>query len=966
MENGLGEFEGLGCGWRLALRFLTRLRCFAWIMVVLVFSRGAMGMDRFVENAPSAGAFAVVQNKTAATIYVDPEDWEGVSRAAGDLQADIQRVTGVKPVLTQDDSKLSGNVIIIGTHGRSRTVEQIGHAGKVDLTPLVGKWESYLIQVVPDPMPGVANALVIAGSDKRGSIYGIYEVSGQMGVSPWYWWGDVPTPHKDVVFIKAGQYAHGEPSVKYRGIFFNDESPDLTNWVRAKFGSVSQAVNPKVAAQNPPANYGHEFYTKVFELLLRLHGNYMWPAMWNNAFNEDDPENAKLADMYGIVMGTSHQEPMLRAQKEWDWGPGRQAGNWNYNNVQQRPILENFWREGARRNKDFESIYTMGLRAENDSGQPIGAALTEQIVGVQRKILADEVNADVTKVPQMWCLYKEVQGFYEEGLRVPDDITLLWADDNWGNVRRLPTEEERKRPGGAGIYYHFDYHGGPRSYQWINTSPISKIWEQMSLAKQYGADRIWIVNVGHFKGYELPTEFFLEMGWEADRWRGNSLNEYTRQWAERQFGAEHATEIADIISTYTKYNARRKPELLDASTYSVVDYGEADRVASDYKALAEKAKGIYDKLPAEYKDAFYELVYFPTLASSQVNEMYVSAAKNALYAQQGRASANDFATQTQNLFKADADLMTYFNKTFAGGKWDHFMDQSHIGYTTWQDPPQNNMNAIRLSQVTPAEAASMAIALEGWAAAWPANTDAAAPIAPAAAGGRGGFGGRGGSPGRGPGGSGAAPVPATSPAEPALPMFDAFNRQKRTIDIFNRGQRAFDFAASASEPWIILSSTAGKVEKDERLVVSIDWAKAPKGQAGGTVTIKGPGDAAQSVKVEAFNPTEVTRDTLSGFVESEKFVSIEAEHYTRNFSLFGDGPHWAGIDDYGRTLSGMTIDPGNSVSATPPASGVTAAAVACLEYKMYVFTPGNVAVSAYLAPTLNFVPGRGLALRRFV
>ena len=295
------------------------------------------------------------------------------------------------------------------------------------------------------------------------------------------------------------------------------------------------------------ANYNRQFYTNLFELILRLKGNYLWPAMWNNAFNEDDPENSRFADEYGIVMGTSHQEPMLRAQKEWDRRYQKTLGSWNY--AKNPDVLENFWREGIRRNKDYESLITIGLRGANDTemapgGPEANMALLAKIVEVQRKIIAEEMNPDVTKVPQLWCLYKEVQDFYNAGMRVPDDVTLLWAEDNWGNVRRLPTAEERKRSGGAGVYYHFDYHGGPRSYQWINTSPIAKIWDQMSLAKQYGADRIWIVNVGHFKGYEFPLEYFMNLAWDTSRWTNDNLNEFTRLWAEREFGPAHAKDIA--------------------------------------------------------------------------------------------------------------------------------------------------------------------------------------------------------------------------------------------------------------------------------------------------------------------------------------------------------------------------------------------------------------------------------------
>jgi hypothetical protein len=322
------------------------------------------------------------------------------------------------------------------------------------------------------------------------------------------------------------------------------------------------------------ANFGHEFYTKLFELLLRLKGNYLWPAMSNNAFNEDDPENPRLADEYGIVMGSSHQEPMIRAQKEWDRRYLRTIGNWNY--LKNPKVIEAFWREGIMRNKNYESIFTIGLRGENDTemgpgGPAANKTLLGKIVGVQRKIISEVIDPDVTKVPQLWCLYKEVQDYFNAGMRVPDDVTLLWAEDNWGNISRLPTSEERKRSGGAGIYYHFDYHGGPRSYQWINTNPIAKIWDQMSLAKQYGADRIWIVNAGHFKGYEFPIEYFLKLGWNTEKLKNDNIKEYTRLWAAREFGGEFSEKIAGIISNYTKFNGRRKPELLEPSTYSLIN-----------------------------------------------------------------------------------------------------------------------------------------------------------------------------------------------------------------------------------------------------------------------------------------------------------------------------------------------------------------------------------------------------------
>jgi hypothetical protein len=866
----------------------------------------ALGQTHYVESVNSPGSFTIVQDNAAATLYVDSGDHAGVIRAVNDLQADVARVTGKTPAVSHQENGLGPNAIIVGTLGKSDVIDRMVREHKIDVTAIAGKWESFLIQVVPDPMPGVAGGLIIAGSDKRATIYGVYDLSEQIGVSPWYWWGDVPVEHKTALFVKAGAYVQGPPAVKYRGIFLNDEVPDLTLWVREKYGTLA------VPGNQPPANYGRGFYTNLFELILRLKGNYLWPAMWNNRFNEDDPDNPRLADEYGIVMGTSHQEPMLRAQKEWDWGSkyGKIYHSWNYSVPQQQPVLQQFWREGVRRNKNFESIFTMGLRAENDSGAPIGKELTGEIVKAQRDILAEEINADLTKVPQVWCLYKEVQDFYNEGMRVPEDVTLLWADDNWGNVRRLPTPEERQRAGGAGVYYHFDYHGGPRSYQWINTSPIAKIWDQLSLAKEYGADRIWIVNVGHFKGYEFPMEYFMNLAWNADRWTNSNMNEFTRLWAEREFGPALADDIADVISKSTKYNGRRKPELLDANTYSLDHYQEAERVVAEFQAVSNKAAGIFYKLPQDKQDAFYELVFFPAEAAAQLNELYVAAARNASYARQGRASANDLAAQTRDLFQAQTNLMNYFNKTFARGKWDHFMDQPYIGYTSWRDPAQNNLRAVKLTEIAVPDAPAMGMAVDGSDASWPgAEVDA------------------------------------------VLPQFDAFNQQRHYIDIFNKGKTPFDFTASAGNPWIVLSETNGTIEKDKRLWVSVDWSKTLRQKAFGTVQIAGA-NTNLTVKVNSFNPTEVTRGSLDGFVEGENVVSIEPEHFTKKTDAGSN--RWIKIEDYGRTLSGMrATGMVDAPSATPGKDSP------CLEYQMYLFDT-MAEVTAITGPTLNFIPGRGL------
>ena len=851
----------------------------------------AVSQQHYVDTAHNKGDFILSEKDQTATICVDSNDWPGVIRAANDLQADVNRVTGRVPEIKNEISGTGKNVVLIGTIGKSRIIDKLIADGKIDAKQLTGKWESFLIQVVSEPLPGVDNALVIAGSDKRGTIYGIYDLSQQIGVSPWYWWADVPVEHKDALYVKAGKYQQDEPVVKYRGIFLNDEAPALTNHVLEKYG-----------------NYNSKFYTKLFELLLRLKGNYLWPAMWNNAFNEDDPNNPRLADEYGIVMGTSHQEPMLRAQKEWDW---KHKEHWNY--YTDANTLKEFWRHGISRNKNYESIITMGLRGANDSEMvPNGTdeqcmALLKEIIGVQRKIIADEVNPDATKVPQLWCPYKEVLGYYNAGFRVPDDITILWTDDNWGNIRRLPTADERKRSGGAGVYYHFDYHGGPRSYEWLNTTQIARVWEQMNLAVNYGATKIWIVNVGDLKPLEFPIEFFIDFGFNPQNWPKEKISEYTKLWAQREFGSKNAADTADIVSKYTKYNARRKTELLDPTTFSVVNYNEADRVSAEWKEITDKAEKIYGSMPPNAKDAFFQLVLYPTKASAQVTDLYITAAKNNLYARQieKRAIANDMAAQARALFTADTDLSYYYNHIMAGSKWDHIMDALHIGWTAWNPPPKNNMPYVKDLEL-PAEA-NMGVAVEG---------------------------------------------SAGDKGQPTLPQFDVFNQQKQYIDVFNRGKAPFEFSAAASQPWITLSIAKGKIDKEQQIWVSIDWNKAPVGDSNGSIKIADLNGKEISVKVNAFNPAEPNKASLEGFVEADGYVSIEAEHYTKKVDA--GNVRWEKIDDLGRTLSSMTIFPVTAESVTPPKDSP------CLEYKIYLFNPGKIEVESIVEPTLNFVPGRGL------
>ena len=856
----------------------------------------ALTQQKFVTDRPEAGAFAVVQVNSAAKIFVDAADHAGVARAARDLQADVERVTGLKPALVRTQEELGKTAILIGTLGRSPLIDRLVAQRKLDVAGVAGQWEATVTQVVTDPLPGVSRALVIAGSDKRGAIYGIYDLSEQIGVSPWYWWADVPPRKRDALFVKPGRFVQGPPKIKYRGIFINDEEPCFGPWARKKFGGVNS-----------------EMYAHVFELILRLRGNYLWPAMWGKAFNEDDPANPRLADEYGIVMGTSHHEPMLRAQQEWK---KHGKGEWNY--ATNEAVLTQFWRAGVTRNRNYESIVTIGMRGDGDEPMVKGGAmaasiaLLERIVADQRKLIAETIDSDVTTVPQLWALYKEVADYYAHGMRVPDDVTLLWCDDNWGNVRRLPTPEERTRPGGAGMYYHFDYVGGPRSYKWVNTNPLPKVWEQMNLTYRYGADRIWIVNVGDLKPMELPIEFFLTMAWDPDAMPKERIAAFTRDWAAREFGPEQAEAIADIVSKYAKYNGWRKPELLEPSTFSLVNYQEADRVLAAWHAITAEAETIDRALAPQYRDAFYQLVLYPVKASATVAELHITTGRNRLYAKQQRASTNDLAKRVRELFQRDRDLSDHYNRKVAGGKWNHMMDQTRIGYTSWQDPKTNIMPEV--TEIEVPQTASLGVAIEGSESAWP-------------------------------GGKG----------EPRLPPFDSLNRQRHPIDVFNRGSEPLDFDASADRAWIKLSQSSGTIGKDQRLWVSIDWDAPPVGNSSGSIRLARRDGETVQVKLEAVRSADVTAqslgDVLGGLTGP---ISIDAERATTNVEAAG--ARWEPIPDYGRGRSGMTIVPVTAPSVTPPEKSP------CLEYKVYVPAAGELHVDLVTGPTLDFVPGRGLRL----
>ena len=649
---------------------------FALVQLALFIPQcsAAQESSDYISFTKEKGSFVLAENGQPAPVVYGEDEFPGVKTVAEWFSNDIKLVSGQSPQIFESDLTQSKQLILVGTVGKSALIDQLISEGKLDVSDFKGDWERSLTQVVENPFPGVDKVLVLAGSDKRGTIYAMLNLSRKMGVSPWYWWADVPVVKREAVYVKAGRFVTDSPKVKYRGIFLNDEEPALGNWVREKFGG-----------------FNHEFYEKVFELTLRQRGNFHWSAMWGKAFFDDDPENGPMADRLGIVMGTTHHEPMGRAQAEWHrYG----SGPWDYN--KNAEVLKDFWRKGIERNKDWETLVTIAMRGDGDEAMEEGTniALLEKIVKDQRKIIREVTGKKPEETPQVWALYKEVQDYYDDGMRVPDDVTLLLCDDNWGNVRKLPDINAPERKGGYGMYYHVDYVGGPRCYKWINVSQIQRIWEQMNLTYAHGVDRIWVLNVGDLKPMEYPISFFMDMAWDPTEFNANNIYQYIVDWSAEQFGEKYAEEAARILNLYTKYNHRVTPELLDARTFSLENYNEFERVRNDYRDLTLDALRLYNFIPNEYKDAFDQLVLFPTNASSNLYEMYYAVAKNHQLAEANDPEANYWADVAKECFDRDSLFTVHYNQQIGDGKWNHQMDQIRIGYRFWAEPRQRIMPRV--------------------------------------------------------------------------------------------------------------------------------------------------------------------------------------------------------------------------------------------------------------------------------
>jgi len=873
--------------------------------------------DKLVVDEFQAGLFPLVHDKRAADVFVDSNDWTVARIAARDLTLDIERVTGCKALLKHSPDDLSTHAVLVGTLGKSAVIDGLVKAGKIAIEDVRGRWETSAIQVVADPLPDVKQALVMVGSDRRGTAYGAYEVSRRIGVSPWYWWADVTPRRRTSLYVRPDRVRLGPPAVKYRGIFINDEMWGIRPWAAGNF------------APDEGLGLGPKTYRKIFELLLRLRANYVWPAMHRGTkpFNYY-PENKVVADDYAIVMGSSHIEPMLRNNiygAEWDQ---EGSGEWNY--LTNRKAIYNYWEKRIKTNGRYENIYTIGMRGQDDEAMKAGQTpqekieLLERIFRDQREILAKHVHPDAAKVPQVFIPYTEVLGLYDRGLKVPGDAIICWPDDNFGYIRRLPTAEEQARTGGSGVYYHIQWlNGATTAYTWLNTMPPALIWEEMNKAYCHHARSLWVLNVGDIKPGEIGVEFFLDMAWRPQRWRRDNVRDFLVQWAARDLSvtsshpARFAHEIAEIMEEYFRLGYTRRPEHLVQyrhnqplrfSWFSIDNYhDEAQRRLDRYAEIARRAEAVYRQIPTERKDAFFELVLYPVRCAWLMNQKVIYADKSMQYAGEGRASAAEYASRARAAAEEIIQLTDRYNKRLisVGDKWNHMV--------SWAPGPwgaqRHQFEMPPLSDFDGLGPPTLGVAPEG------GNAD-------------------------------------------TLPELSVYTKGKRFVDLFNRGKGHIDWKATPSEPWVTISHTEGRFETQQRIWVQIDWQRAPKSE-----TLKASVDFAtsggnQRIVVPVFNPDTPRPDTVTGFVESHGYVCMEAEHFSRRRDV--DAARWDIVKGLGRSGDSVTLFPPTLVSRTRIEAMRQHSPV--LEYDMHVFTAGAASLEIQCLPTQPINAEHGVRL----
>lgn len=846
-------------------------------------------------------AFTLASPRQTAAILYDASDAAVVKRAAELFAADVEAVTGRRPQVTSATGE-TGPAVIVGTVGGSALIRRLSEAGKIDTAPLEGAWERYLIQTVANPLPGIRKALVIAGSDRRGAAYGLFTLSELIGVSPWYWWADVPVKKHAALHVDAPPTYSQTPSVRYRGIFLNDEDWGLTPWA-------SQTFEPE------RGNIGPRTYAKVCELLLRLKANYLAPAMHpvSTSFNQI-PENKLVADTFAIVMGSTHCEPLLlNTASEWDT---KTMGPWNYD--KNKEGINRVLTQRVRENSPYENVYTLALRGLHDGAMSTTLPMHEKVRMLQqalldqRRILAENIDRPVETVPQAFTPYKEVLEIYSNGLELPDDITIVWPDDNYGYMKRLSGVREQRRTGRSGVYYHVSYLGVPHSYLWFSTTPPSLMYEELRKAYDTTADRLWLLNCGDLKGSEMQVSLFLDMAWDIGRFTADNVVTYPARWLAGIFGEAYYDRLEAMTREHLRLAFPRKPEYmgwgyhwnrfdhnceqLTDTDFSFTNYDEAQRRLEAYRQLGARAEALLHEIGDEARPAFYQLVYYPLRGAELMNRMTLGGQRNRWYARQGRAATNAVRDEVQRCYDS-LQVITRGYNSLLGGKWNHMMSmrQNYDGVSAY-------FNLPHLATHDAAGAPRLALQVAG--------EDV----------------------------TGAR-------AFHALPAFDNYLRRTYPVEIYNRGGGTLAWTAHASEPWVVLSKSAGKTAAEERITVGIDWEKAPSGNAVPAQIVFRAGEQSEKVLVSLFNPTAPSRAELRGiYVENNGCVSIPAAgcHRVRE----NDRIKITAVEDLG--IEGPALQLGDP---TAPLQIFRSRDVPCAEYDFYAFDAGSVDVYTYVLPT---------------
>ena len=846
-------------------------------------------------------AFTLASPRQTAAILYDASDAAVVKRAAELFAADVEAVTGRRPQVTSATGE-TGPAVIVGTVGGSALIRRLSEAGKIDTAPLEGAWERYLIQTVANPLPGIRKALVIAGSDRRGAAYGLFTLSELIGVSPWYWWADVPVKKHAALHVDAPPTYSQTPSVRYRGIFLNDEDWGLTPWA-------SQTFEPE------RGNIGPRTYAKVCELLLRLKANYLAPAMHpvSTSFNQI-PENKLVADTFAIVMGSTHCEPLLlNTASEWDT---QTMGPWNYD--KNKEGINRVLTQRVRENSPYENVYTLALRGLHDGAMSTTLPMHEKVRMLQqalldqRQILAENIDRPVETVPQAFTPYKEVLEIYSNGLELPDDVTIVWPDDNYGYMKRLSGVREQRRTGRSGVYYHVSYLGVPHSYLWFSTTPPSLMYEELRKAYDTTADRLWLLNCGDLKGSEMQVSLFLDMAWDIGRFTADNVVTYPARWLAGIFGEAYYDRLEAMTREHLRLAFPRKPEYmgwgyhwnrfdhnceqLTDTDFSFTNYDEAPRRLEAYRKLGARAEALLHEIGDEARPAFYQLVYYPLRGAELMNRMTLGGQRNRWYARQGRAATNAVRDEVQRCYDS-LQVITRGYNSLLGGKWNHMMSmrQNYDGVSAY-------FNLPHLATHDAAGAPRLALQVAG--------EDV----------------------------TGAR-------AFHALPAFDNYLRRTYPVEIYNRGGGTLAWTAHASEPWVVLSKSAGKTADEERITVGIDWEKAPSGNAVPAQIVFRAGEQSEKVLVSLFNPTAPSRAELRGiYVENNGCVSIPAAgcHRVRE----NDRTKITAVEDLG--IEGPALQLGDP---TAPLQIFRSRDVPCAEYDFYAFDAGSVDVYTYVLPT---------------